>query len=64
MLFDYFIKETGLDHMVQIVTNSVANNFLAGKMVEAKYPHIYWTLCAVHCIDLMLEDNFKVTHLK
>ncbi|XP_023754955.1 uncharacterized protein LOC111903410 [Lactuca sativa] len=63
-LFDYFIKETGPDHVVQIVTDSVANNVLAGKMVEAKYPHIYWTPCAAHCIDLMLEDIFKVTHLK
>nr|KAJ0209892.1 hypothetical protein LSAT_V11C400211820 [Lactuca sativa] len=63
-LFDYFIKETRPDHGVQIVTDSVANNVLAGKMVEAKYPHIYWTLCVTHCIGLMLEDIFKVTHLK
>ncbi|CAH1447615.1 unnamed protein product [Lactuca virosa] len=32
--------------------------------IEAKYPHIYWTPCAAHCIDLMLEDIFTVTHLK
>ncbi|KAL4584188.1 hypothetical protein LXL04_008780 [Taraxacum kok-saghyz] len=44
--------------------NSAANNKLAGKMVEEKYPHIYWTPCAAHCIDLMLEDIFKVTCLK
>ena len=22
----------------------------------AKYPHLYWTPCAAHCIDLILED--------
>jgi len=32
--------------------------------VEEKYPHIYWTLCAAHFIDLMLEDIFKLPHLK
>nr|KAJ0187084.1 hypothetical protein LSAT_V11C900480190 [Lactuca sativa] len=63
-LFDYFIKEIGPDHVVQIVTDSVANNVLAGKIVEAKYPHIYWTPCAAHCIDFMLEDIFKASHLK
>lgn len=32
--------------------------------MEEKYPHIYWTPCAAHCIDLMLEDIFKLPHLK
>lgn len=32
--------------------------------MEEKYPHIYWTPCAAHCIDLMLEDIFKMPHLK
>ncbi|KAL4564166.1 hypothetical protein LXL04_028219 [Taraxacum kok-saghyz] len=63
-LFDHFIQEVGPCHVVQIVTDSAANNKLAGKMVEEKYPHIYWTPCAAHCIDLMLEDIFKVTCLK
>ncbi|KAJ9552579.1 hypothetical protein OSB04_016624 [Centaurea solstitialis] len=43
---------------------NVSNNVLAGKLVEEKYPHIYWTPCAAHCIDLMLEDIFKLSHLK
>eukprot|EP00262_Sarcandra_glabra_P005198 TRINITY_DN16554_c0_g1_i3.p1 TRINITY_DN16554_c0_g1~~TRINITY_DN16554_c0_g1_i3.p1 ORF type:complete len:135 (-),score=2.23 TRINITY_DN16554_c0_g1_i3:56-460(-) len=28
-----------------------------------KRPRLYWTLCAAHCIDLILEDIGKV-HLK
>lgn len=28
------------------------------------YPHIYWTLCAVYCIDLMLDDIFKIRKLE
>ncbi|KAJ9542777.1 hypothetical protein OSB04_029283 [Centaurea solstitialis] len=63
-LFDQFIQKVGPDDVVQIVTDSASNNVLAGKLVEEKYPHIYWTLCAAHCIDLMLEDIFKLPHLK
>lgn len=27
--------------------------------MEAKRPHLYWTPCAAHCLDLMLEDIGK-----
>ncbi|XP_024969119.1 uncharacterized protein LOC112508665 [Cynara cardunculus var. scolymus] len=30
-----------------------------GKMLEATRKHLYWTPCAAHCIDLMLEDIMK-----
>lgn len=28
----------------------------SGALLMAKYPHLYWTPCAAHCLDLMLED--------
>ena len=31
-----------------------------GKLLCAKYPTIFWTPCAAHCIDLMLEDIGKL----
>ncbi|XP_028193171.1 uncharacterized protein LOC114378744 [Glycine soja] len=31
-----------------------------GKLLEEKRKHIYWTPCAAHCIDLMLEDIGKL----
>jgi len=37
---------------------------LAGKLLEEKRPHLYWTPCAVHCIDLMLEDIRKLPSIK
>ncbi|KAL8520693.1 hypothetical protein ACS0TY_011297 [Phlomoides rotata] len=33
-------------------------------MLEAKRPHLYWTPCAAHCIDLMLEDIGKISEFK
>lgn len=34
--------------------------FMIGKMLQVKRPHLYWTPCAAHCIDLMLEDIGKM----
>ncbi|VFQ97712.1 unnamed protein product [Cuscuta campestris] len=30
-----------------------------GDLLMAKYPHLYWTPCATHCLDLILEDIFQ-----
>ena len=32
--------------------------------MEAKRPNLYWTPCAAHCLDLMLEDIFKLPNFK
>ncbi|RWR88532.1 hypothetical protein CKAN_01754700 [Cinnamomum micranthum f. kanehirae] len=37
---------------------------LIGKFLEAKYQNLYWTPCAAHCLDLKLEDIFKIPTLK
>ena len=37
---------------------------LAGKLLEEKRSHLYWTPCAAHCIDLMLEDIGKLPLIK
>ncbi|XP_023758229.1 uncharacterized protein LOC111906691 [Lactuca sativa] len=64
ILFDRFIKQVSPRDVVQVVTDSASNNVFAGKLVEEKYPHIYWTPYAAHCIDLIFEDIFKLPHLK
>lgn len=30
------------------------------KLLEVKHPHLYWTLCIVHYLDLILEDIRKI----
>ncbi|KAL6514877.1 hypothetical protein OROGR_020456 [Orobanche gracilis] len=63
-LLDRFIQRVGPDDVVQVVTDSASNNVLAGKLLEDKYPHLYWTPCAAHCLDLIFEDIFKLPDLK
>ena len=51
-------------NVVQVITDNASNYVLAGKKLESKYNTIFWTSCAAHCIDLVLEDIGKVEWVK
>ncbi|XP_006588045.1 uncharacterized protein [Glycine max] len=59
-LLDAIVKEVGEENVVQVVTDNESNYVLTDKLLEDKRKHIYWTPCAAHCIDLMLEDIEKL----
>ena len=52
----------GEENVVQVITNNAANFKAAGELLMHTRPYLYWTPCAAHCIDLILEDLEK--HLK
>ncbi|KAK4271022.1 hypothetical protein QN277_019778 [Acacia crassicarpa] len=59
-LLDNFVEEIGEKNVVQVVTDNGSNYVLAGKLLQAKREHLFWTPCAAHCLDLMLEDIEKI----
>ncbi|XP_057997207.1 uncharacterized protein LOC131176091 [Hevea brasiliensis] len=59
-LLNRFVERVGEANVVQVVTDNASNCVLAGKLLETKCPHLYWTPCAAHCLDLMLEDIGKI----
>ncbi|KAK4283950.1 hypothetical protein QN277_000847 [Acacia crassicarpa] len=63
-LLDDFVEEIGEKNVVQVVTDNGSNYVLAGKLLTAKRTHLYWTPCAAHCLDLMLEDIGKLPKVK
>ncbi|GMP41179.1 hypothetical protein CsSME_00011372 [Camellia sinensis var. sinensis] len=63
-LLDKFVDDVGEVNVVEIITDSALANVLACKFLEAKRPHLFWTPCAAHCFDLILEDIFKLPHMK
>eukprot|EP00253_Pinus_taeda_P023211 PITA_23211 len=63
-LLDVFILEVGAEHVVQIMTNNVANYVVASRMLMERHPTLFRTPCATHCIDLMLEDIGKISFVK
>ncbi|XP_057986679.1 uncharacterized protein LOC110658706 [Hevea brasiliensis] len=60
-LLNRFVEHVGEANVVQVVIDNARNCVLAGKLLETKRP--YWTPCATHCIDLMLEDIGKTPNI-
>ena len=58
-LLNEVIEEIGADCVVQVVTDNAANMKAAGMLLMKQRPRIFWSPCAAHCLDLMLEDIVK-----
>ncbi|KAL6976600.1 hypothetical protein U1Q18_052716 [Sarracenia purpurea var. burkii] len=50
------IDEVGPSNVIQVVTDNAANCKLAGKEVEKVHPHIFWSPCVVHTLNLIFKD--------
>ncbi|XP_042007493.1 uncharacterized protein LOC121756101 [Salvia splendens] len=58
-MFEEIVDYVGEQNVIQIVTDNASNYKKAGLMLQVKKPNLFWTPCAAHCIDLMLEDVVK-----
>ncbi|XP_021664706.2 uncharacterized protein LOC110653401 [Hevea brasiliensis] len=59
-LLDEVVEEIGEENVVQVITKNTDSFRTAGKILEEKRRHLFWTPCAVHCIDGMLEDFLNI----
>lgn len=50
------IAEVGPQNVVQVITNNAPVCRAAGMLVEAQYPHIFWTPCVVESINLVIKN--------
>jgi len=46
------------------VTDNASNNMGAKKLLEEKRPNIFWTSCATHTINLMLQGIGNMPRFK
>lgn len=58
------VVEVGEDKVVQIVTDNEAVVKAAGKKMMEQFQHLYWTACAAHYLDLLLEGIGKKSLVK
>ena len=47
---------------MQVVTDNASNNMGAKVMLKDKRPKLFWTSCATHTINLMVEAVAKLKH--
>ena len=45
-----------MDNVVQVITDNAKNCAGAGALVHQMYPHIFWTPCVVHTLNLALQN--------
>ncbi|CAN1267444.1 hypothetical protein LINPERPRIM_LOCUS12826 [Linum perenne] len=62
-MFDEVLKWIGVANVVQVVTDNASNYKACGSLIHRKYPNIYWTPCAAHCLNLMLKDIAALEHV-
>ena len=58
-MIDNILEEVGEENVIQVVTDSAANYKAVGHLLMTKRKRLFWTSCAAHCVDLMLEDYEK-----
>lgn len=66
LIFEYVdscIEKVGVEKVVQIVTDNASNN-MAAKKLSVKRPNIFWSSCATHTLNLMLEGIGKLKRFK
>ncbi|KAK4421880.1 hypothetical protein Salat_2138600 [Sesamum alatum] len=49
---------------LKVVTDNESSFRAAGEMLMQKRKHLFWSPCAAHCIDLMLEDIGKLKSVR
>ncbi|PRQ22552.1 putative transcription factor/ chromatin remodeling BED-type(Zn) family [Rosa chinensis] len=57
-IFEYVdkcIEDVGPQNVVQVVTDNASNNMAAIDLMKLKRPNIFWTSCATHTLNLMLQ---------
>ena len=61
---DKVVDEVGEQNVVQVVTDNEASFKAVGHLLMEKREHLFWSSCAAHCIDLMLEDIGSMKSVK
>ncbi|XXG61384.1 hypothetical protein AAC387_Pa05g0013 [Persea americana] len=59
-LFDSVIQDFGPENVVQVIMDNTLNYVGAGNHIMQNYSTIFWSPCASHCLNLILEDFSKI----
>lgn len=63
-LFDSIIQKVGPKNVVNFIIDTTPSYIAAARVVTEKYKTFFWTICANHCIELMLRDLGKLSEVK
>ena len=64
LMLENVVMEVGAENVVQIITDNAAAYVVAGRILQEKHSTLFWSPCAAHVIDLLLEDIGKLDWVK
>lgn len=53
------IDYVGPSNVVQVVTDNASNCKAAGGLIQRKHPHVFWSGCLAHTLNLLMKDIAK-----
>ena len=62
-LMEEMIDQIEEQNVMQVITDNGTPCRTLGEILIQRRPHIFWTPCAAHCIDLILMDIKKLSRL-
>ncbi|KAG9445278.1 hypothetical protein H6P81_016618 [Aristolochia fimbriata] len=64
VVFDSIVQDVGPKNVVNFVTDCSPSFKTAGKLLMSKYKTFFWSGCASHCVELMLENIAQMDEVK
>ena len=64
LMLKHVVMEVGADNVIQIIIDNAATYVAAGRILQEKHNILFWSPCAAHVIDLLLEDIGKLDWVK
>ncbi|GLT93062.1 hypothetical protein SLE2022_108680 [Rubroshorea leprosula] len=59
-LLKQVVEEVGASNVMQVITNNDELCIAAARRLADTFPSLYWTPCAVCCLDMILRDFTKI----
>ena len=60
-MLDEVVIDVGVANVIQIVTDNAAAYVAVGRLLMERHPTLFWSPCATHCLDLLLENLGKLS---
>ncbi|XP_057858906.2 uncharacterized protein LOC131067771 [Cryptomeria japonica] len=59
-MLEHVVMKVGVENVVQIITDNATAYVSAGRILQERHPTLFWTPCATHVLDLLLDDIGKL----
>lgn len=63
-MLDEVVMEVGVQKVIHIVNDNATTYVVASKLPETRHLTLFWSPCAAHYLELLLDDIEKLSWVK